>query len=190
MRHIRFRPPKGLQLGPMKGHSRAFFKLPEPLEQFGRRKHYSQDRKLGYSMEQMFDIAADVARYKEFVPWCIGSKVVRRIDERCNEVELTVGFPPIVERYVSTVTLVQPYLVKSVSSETRLFKQLISLWQFYAKDNDPPNTCNLSFSVMYEFQSPLHAAIASLFFEEVTSKMVTAFMKRARNLYGPPSMEM
>ncbi|KHJ43872.1 polyketide cyclase/dehydrase [Trichuris suis] len=146
------------------------------------------DCNFNYPIEKMFGIAADVNRYKEFVPWCIGSKIVRKVDERCSEVQLTVGFPPVVESYVST----------SVSSDTRLFKQLISIWQFYVVDSDPANTCHLSFSVgyklsapfftvMYEFQSPLHAAIASLFFDEVTKKMIVAFTERARTLYGPPS---
>ncbi|CDW59119.1 coenzyme Q binding protein COQ10 B [Trichuris trichiura] len=137
-----------------------------------------------YPIEKMFCIAADVNRYKEFVPWCIGSKVVRKVDERCSEVQLTVGFPPVVESYVSTVTLIRPYLVKSVSSDTRLFKQLISLWHFsrlFQYRND-------YFQVMYEFQSPLHAAIASLFFDEVTKKMIVAFTERAKKLYGPPSI--
>ncbi|KFD69154.1 hypothetical protein M514_18731 [Trichuris suis] len=180
----RFKSLKGLHLMPSDSRlirQRSFFKLPEPSEPFRRKKDYSHHRKLGYPIEKMFGIAADVNRYKEFVPWCIGSKIVRKVDERCSEVQLTVGFPPVVESYVST----------SVSSDTRLFKQLISIWQFYVVDSDPANTCHLSFSVgykvMYEFQSPLHAAIASLFFDEVTKKMIVAFTERARTLYGPPS---
>lgn len=61
-----------------------------------------------YSQEQMFDIAADVSRYKEFVPWCNDSAVIRQIPPNSFEVRLGVGFPPLSETYHSTVTLRKP----------------------------------------------------------------------------------
>jgi len=66
-------------------------------------------------MEQMFDIVADVDSYQQFVPWCKESHVTERHDSsfRCR---LTVGFPPVIERYTSVVTLSRPCMVKVVSS--------------------------------------------------------------------------
>jgi len=65
-------------------------------------------------MEQMFDIVADVESYDEFVPWCKESQVTHRRDGgfRCR---LTVGFPPIIERYTSIVTVSRPHMVKVVN---------------------------------------------------------------------------
>jgi len=64
-------------------------------------------------MEQMFDIVADVASYQLFVPWCKESLVTQRRDTsfRCR---LTVGFPPVIERYNSLVTVSRPHMVKVI----------------------------------------------------------------------------
>jgi len=66
-------------------------------------------------MEQMYDIVENVETYHEFVPWCKESQVMQRHDGgfKCR---LTVGFPPVVERYMSVVTLSRPYMVKVVNS--------------------------------------------------------------------------
>jgi len=64
-------------------------------------------------MEQMFKVVADVDSYQQFVPWCKESRVTQRRDSsfRCR---LTVGFPPVIERYSSIVTLSRPHMVKVV----------------------------------------------------------------------------
>jgi len=66
-------------------------------------------------MEQMYDVVADVDSYEQFVPWCKESCVTQRHNSsfRCR---LTVGFPPVVERYTSVVTLSRPHMVKVVNS--------------------------------------------------------------------------
>ncbi len=62
-------------------------------------------------MEEMYDVVADVGKYKEFVPWCTDSKLML---ERAglSRMELQIGFPPFVERYACTLTLTRPKLVK------------------------------------------------------------------------------
>jgi len=69
-------------------------------------------------MEQMFDIVADVESYEQFVPWCKESNVTQRHGSgfRCR---LTVGFPPVIERYTSVVTVSRPHMVKVIN---------LSLW--------------------------------------------------------------
>lgn len=59
----------------------------------------------------MFDVVANVDDYKYFVPWCRNSKI---IETKAGHVRalLEVGFPPLIERYTSILTLVRPNLVK------------------------------------------------------------------------------
>ena len=64
-------------------------------------------------MEQMYDIVSKVEHYHEFVPWCKESVIVgKRRSEGSFNCKLTVGFPPVVERYTSKVTVSHPTLVK------------------------------------------------------------------------------
>jgi len=170
---------------------RTFFKMPRfpgQLDGLGsKRKEYSERRTLGYSMEQMYDIIADVDKYKEFVPWCIESKVVARTTEQCRAM-LAIGFPPLTERYLSTVTMTRPQLVKSVCTEGKLFNHLVTVWQLSPASAENTHSCKLQFSISFEFRSVLHAHLAYVFFDEVVKSMVTAFTNRAKHLHGAPSM--
>jgi len=68
-----------------------------------------------YSMEQMFDIVSDVESYQQFVPWCKESHVTQR-QKHSFRCQLTVGFPPVIERYSSLVTISRPNMVKVENS--------------------------------------------------------------------------
>jgi len=62
-------------------------------------------------MEQMYDIVAEVDKYNQFVPWCTQSMVTNHRPGFLN-CKLQIGFPPVVERYSSAVTLSKPNMVK------------------------------------------------------------------------------
>ncbi|KRY48069.1 Coenzyme Q-binding protein COQ10 -like protein A, mitochondrial [Trichinella britovi] len=100
--------------------SKRYYKIPkfppifgDPSSTSSKREHY-ESVKIGYSAEQMYKLAADVVHYKDFVPWCTDSKVIRHISTNCAEVELSVGFPPLIEKYTSLVTFSKPKMVKVI----------------------------------------------------------------------------
>ncbi|KAI6210074.1 Coenzyme Q-binding protein COQ10-like protein A, mitochondrial [Aphelenchoides besseyi] len=142
-----------------------------------------------YTAPQMFDVVHTVAEYPQFVPWCKQADV-RKINEHVIEAELFIGYPPFHENYTSRVTSLYPNVVRSVVTEGRLFKFLETTWRFGPTDDGfPANSCNLDFTLEFEFKSALHAQFTQLFFGQVVRTMVTAFLNRAEQLYGPPSFD-
>lgn len=65
-----------------------------------------------YAIKDIYTVVADIDKYKEFLPWCAESVVIKRSDRHCVA-NLAVGFPPLVEKYTSFVTF-RPYTLLRV----------------------------------------------------------------------------
>src|SRR4051794_17118144 len=107
-------------------------------------------------MEQMFDVVVDVANYQNFLPWCHKSVI---LTEGHNKMlaELSIGIPPLRERYTSKVTHRRPFHIRAVSEEGRLFNHLINDWKFGPGLKNEPNSCIIDFCVSFQFKSQLQA---------------------------------
>lgn len=159
---------------------RSFINLAAAVS--ARRMEYSECRTLGYTPEQMFDIVADVDQYQSFVPWCKKSRVLKGPNDDV-QAELEIGFPPMLERYTSEVTIVPNHQVRAVCTNGSLFSHLETIWRFTPGAKDHPASCKVDFYVSFEFRSLLHSQLASIFFDEVVKQMVSAFESRAAALY-------
>ena len=139
------------------------------------------DRKLvGYTPEQMFDLVADVDRYPDFLPWCVGAKVKTRT-ETLLHADLTIGFGPFRESFTSRVELERPHRIR-VQYENGPFRYLNNQWVFIAD----PRGVQVDFWVDFEFRSRMLQRAIGVVFNEAVKRMVGAFLKRAREIYGPP----
>lgn len=68
-----------------------------------------------YTSEQIYNVVADIDRYKEFLPWCKESRIIKERPGQCIA-KLSVGFPPLVESYTSLVIL-KPHTLVRVSTK-------------------------------------------------------------------------
>jgi coenzyme Q-binding protein COQ10 len=141
---------------------------------------HAERKVLPYSPEQMFDLVADVGKYPQFLPWCVGSRVRSQTDEELVA-DLTIGFGPFRESFTSRVALSRPERVR-VTYENGPFRYLNNQWDF--KPNG--RGTEVAFFVDFEFRSRLLQAAIGVVFHEAVRRMVNAFLKRARDVYGPP----
>ena len=80
-----------------------------------------------YSVDQLYDVVANVDDYKYFVPWCVASKTFEQSETHARA-DLEVGFPPISEKYTSVLTLARPNLVR-----VRVLTKALCSYRFFAK---------------------------------------------------------
>jgi coenzyme Q-binding protein COQ10 len=127
------------------------------------------------------------------------------------DAELTVQFLAFKESYVSRVTCVplesvevrptrvpfphnSHYKQAVASSSTPLFKELKTTWRFQSISENtatlnttlPSNTAAtlVRLDLAFAFASPIHAAVSSSFFGQVSKLMVNAFEERCADVYG------
>ncbi len=139
-----------------------------------------EQRHLPYTPEQMFDLVADVARYHEFAPWCIASRINKVESENVFYADLIVGYKMFRERFTSKVVLDRSSRIHIEYLKGPL-KNLKNNWEFIRQ---PDGTCIIDFSVEFEFSNVALQALANMFFNEVVKRMVSAFEERAKILYG------
>ena len=144
---------------------------------------HAEHKIVPYSPEQLFELVADVGNYPKFLPWCVGARIRSRT-ERELVADLTIGFGPFRESFTSRVALDRPHRVQ-VRYENGPFRYLNNQWGF-APD---PAGCKVDFFVEFEFRSRLLQAAIGVVFNEAVRRMVNAFLKRARDVYGPPAAE-
>ena len=140
---------------------------------------HAEQRILPYTPEQLFDLVADVARYPEFLPWCVASRIRSR-DGDVFFADLVIGFKMVRERFTSKVTLSAPERIDVTYTEGP-FHHLNNHWIFKPA---PGGGTQLDFYVDFEFRSKLLQTLIGALFNEAVRMMVSAFEKRAGQLYG------
>ncbi|WP_160000609.1 type II toxin-antitoxin system RatA family toxin [Roseomonas sp. 18066] len=139
---------------------------------------HAEKRILRYTPEQMFALVADVRRYPEFLPWCVGARVITQTETELTA-DLTIGFKMFRETFRSRVILDRPHEVR-VSYENGPFRYLNNTWKFIPLDGGT----EVDFFVDFEFRSALLQAVIGMVFNEAVRMMVRAFERRAMMLYG------
>ncbi|MEE9140320.1 MAG: type II toxin-antitoxin system RatA family toxin [Alphaproteobacteria bacterium] len=150
---------------------------------------HAEKRVLAFTPKQLFDLVADVDRYPEFLPWCVGARVWKR-EGNVLHANLIIGYKVFRERFTSRVTLTPPKRDASgLERGGRVdvvyldgpFRYLNNHWIFEPRGKDD---CLIDFFIDFEFHSRFLQMAMHGVFNEAVQYMVRAFEKRAQNLYG------
>ena len=140
---------------------------------------HSERRVLAHKPEQLFALVADVARYPEFLPWCLAARI-RSHDDAHLVADLIIGFQMFKERFTSHVRLDEAAMEIHVEYAEGPFKYLKNRWKFI----EHPDGCVIDFYVDFEFRSRLLQTVIESLFTEAVKRMVSAFEARADQLYN------
>jgi coenzyme Q-binding protein COQ10 len=140
---------------------------------------HAERRVAPYTCEQLFDLVADVGSYPRFLPWCLAARVRSRTETQLVA-DLTIGFGPFRETFTSRVALDRPKSV-AVTYENGPFRYLNNQWNFVPHGSGT----EVDFFVDFEFRSRILQVAIGVVFNEAVRRMVNAFLKRARDVYGP-----
>jgi coenzyme Q-binding protein COQ10 len=144
---------------------------------------HAEKRQLQFTAEQMFDLVADIERYPEFLPWCVGTRIRSRDG---NEVaaDMIIGYKMFREQFTSNVTLARPGRIDVTYSEGP-FKYLTNHWIFMPAGGG--QSCLIDFYVDFEFRSKVLQKLIGAVFDRAVRIMVQAFETRAEAIYGNKS---
>jgi len=137
---------------------------------------HSERRFLPYAREDVFALIADVARYPEFLPWCLAARVRPETPERF-EADLVIGFKLHRETFTSRVDL-DPKKRIDVTYTKGPMRHLHNRWLIEEADGG----CVVDFDVAFEFRSALLQRLIGALFGEAVRRMVAAFEARAAAL--------
>lgn len=132
-----------------------------------------------YPAQAMFDLVADVQRYKEFLPWCSDSRLVSQGDsELCGMIEVSrLG----IRQAFSTCNELDPPGRMGIALHEGPFKQLHGEWRFIPLRED---ACKVVLTLEFEFAGKLIDKAFGKVFHQVANSLVDSFVDRAREVYG------
>jgi coenzyme Q-binding protein COQ10 len=135
-------------------------------------------RVLPFTPEQVFDLAADIERYPEFLPWWISASVQKReANSWC--VEQVLGRGPLRVHFTSAAVLQRPQRI-DISSSDLPFRQFnLSVLVLPGSQAG----CRLSICAKLELRSVFLQQVVQRVLASSMDDIVAAFEARAHSLY-------
>jgi coenzyme Q-binding protein COQ10 len=144
---------------------------------------HQETKHMPYTADQMYNLVADVQSYPKFLPWNSAARVRSRVDMGDHEVmlaDLVISFKVFREKFGSKVVLWPAD--KKIDTEylDGPFKHMRSWWKF--RDTQEGG-CEVEFFVDFEFKNAILQSVIGVVFNEAMRRVVSAFEKRAAELY-------
>jgi coenzyme Q-binding protein COQ10 len=140
---------------------------------------HAESRFLLVAPENVFDLVADIGSYPEFLPWCVGARILKR-EGNVITADLMVGFKMFRETFTSEVTLDRANRI-DVRYIKGPMRHLSNSWVFVPRNGGT----QVDFFIDFEFKSAILRKVMQPLFHEAVRRMVEAFSERAKKLYPP-----
>ncbi|MGD0961073.1 MAG: type II toxin-antitoxin system RatA family toxin [Methylomonas sp.] len=132
-----------------------------------------------FSARQMFDLVADIESYPQFLPWCSGSRIIRR-DNDIVEGEIQIAKAGFHKSFATRNRLDQGGKIY-LSLLEGPFSSLEGVWNFMPLRED---ASKISLDIEFEISGKLASLTFGPVFNQICNTMVGAFTQRAKAVYG------
>ncbi|MBR9728271.1 SRPBCC family protein [Shewanella intestini] len=133
---------------------------------------------VGFSALQMYNLVNDVESYHEFLPGCVGGKVLE-FDGETMVASVDVSKAGIKKTFTTRNQVVEAKSI-SLELENGPFSYLHGYWKFTELTEE---ACKVEFDLDFEFSNPLADLAFGRVFKELMNSMVKAFTDRAKVIY-------
>ncbi|MBK9219546.1 MAG: type II toxin-antitoxin system RatA family toxin [Uliginosibacterium sp.] len=129
------------------------------------------------SASELFDLVDDVETYPEFLPWCGGTEVLERTEDR-TVATLHIHYHGVKAHFTTRNDKQRPTAMQ-MHLRDGPFKKLEGHWDFKPLGE---TGCKVEFYLHYEFSNRLLEKIVGPVFSHIATTFVDAFVKRAGQL--------
>lgn len=131
----------------------------------------------GFHATELFDVAADIEAYPDFLFWCEHTRITRREDATHWVVDNLFGIGPLKARFATRATLDPPHALE-VASDEPPFEHFHLTWRF----EETEGGCSVTLGLEQRFRNRLFEAAARPFMREAEEMLIRAFERRAREV--------
>ena len=132
-----------------------------------------------YSAQQMYDLVNDIEAYPRFLPWCSGSRILKREDD-VVEAELIISKGGFNKAFSTRNSLNNAESI-TVALMDGPFSHLEGVWNFLPLRED---ASKISLDLEFEMSGVLANLAFGAVFNQICNTMVTSFTERAKAVYG------
>lgn len=132
-----------------------------------------------FSAHQMFDLVNDIEAYPRFLPWCSGSRIIKREGD-IVEAELLISKGGLKKSF-STRNKIDEGGRITVSLLEGPFSYLEGTWDFMPLRED---ASKISLNLEFEMPGMLANLAFGTVFNQICNTMVGSFTQRAKEIYG------
>ena len=132
--------------------------------------------------QKLIELVLDIEKYKDFIPYCLDSKVYERNDKGDKifiVADLTIGKGIFKDTYKSDVKYNKLNNTIYVTNIDGPLRYLENVWKFTEKDN----ITEVSFDVDFELKNKFLNILMTKSFKYGLDKIADAFQRRAEELF-------
>ena len=133
--------------------------------------------------QKLIELVLDIEKYKDFIPYCLDSKVYERNDKGDKifiVADLTIGKGIFKDTYKSDVKYNKLDNTIYVTNIDGPLRYLENVWKFTEKDN----ITEVSFDVDFELKNKFLNILMTKSFKYGLDKIADAFQRRAEELFN------